>query len=47
MGAGSPDDSWSSDLRDEKCANLEEKRLGEDQNGEDDPEFFAYCRHSS
>lgn len=30
VGAGSADDSWSPDLRGEKCGDLEEKRLGED-----------------
>lgn len=30
VDAGSADDSWSSDLRAEKCGNLEEKRLGKD-----------------
>lgn len=44
---GSTGDSWSFDLRDQSCGTLGERRLSEDLFGEEDPEFGAYCRHSS
>lgn len=46
VAAGSTGDSWSFDLRDQRCGTLEERRLSEDLFGEEDPEFGAYRRHS-